>query len=60
MSKAKVFTEEEVKAALNQLVSEGKLHLLIRKDGTPFYVNNCFQAGYDYAKQELLESKTEE
>ena len=45
-------TEQEIKEALNKLVEEGKLHLIILPNGEASYINNTFKAGYDYAKTE--------
>ena len=44
-------SQQEVNDALNQLVEEGKLHLII-KGGEPYYIENTFTAGYEHAKRE--------
>ena len=49
MAKGKEFSEQEVKQALNQLVEEGQLKLIVREDGEPMYVENTFNAGYNQA-----------
>ena len=43
------FKEKEVQQALNELVENGEL-ILITKNGEPAYIENTFQAGYNYAK----------
>jgi len=53
MKQEKAFTENEVKMALNQLVEDGKLHLIVREDGEPLYIENTFRAGYQHAKREI-------
>jgi hypothetical protein len=42
------YTEEEVKQALNELVENGELKLIIR-NGEPMYIENTYNAGYAQA-----------
>ena len=52
----KEFTDQEVREALNQAVEEGLLHMIV-KDGEPFYIENTFQAGYEYARKEFRQQR---